>query len=301
MPNRIAVSSADFIRNIGHWQNEALRHPISITHHGRERLILAAPVEFDARAAGSEDERAAWQQLRTDIGSLLENIDEGFIAFNANSRVIGSNAIADAFAGVSAQDMPGLSVYEVLPQPLASVTADRLQRVLRSRKAEQFSGATFDGRYVDARVFPTTNGVALLYRNTTDQQAMQRAVGEGKAGKMAIGQHANTASLTIDNRCRIEALDERLCAMLGFSPDEVTGHRFADLVTASQRKLATEMIEAVMRDGQAREATITLIGRKGQEESARFAFAPILEDFTVRGIYALVVAHSFAAARENAA
>ena len=241
------------------------------------------------------------QDIRADIGSLLENLDEGFIAFNNAIRVVGSNAVADAFAGIAAASMPGLSVFDVLPQPLASVVADRLQRVLRSRKSEHFKGVTFDGRAVEARIFPTSKGAALTFRNTTDVQMMQREIEEAKAGKLAIGQHAHVTAMTIDNRCRIETLDENLCAVLGFSPAEVAGHRFADLVTAAQRKTATDTIEAVMRDGQARECVITLVGRKGQEESARFSFAPILEDFTVRGVYALVVSRSLAAPRETAA
>ncbi|MGE0531368.1 MAG: hypothetical protein AB7G40_03200 [Hyphomonadaceae bacterium] len=62
MPSRISVSSADFIRNIGYWQNEALRQPISITHHGRERLVLAAPDALQT-TTGSDDGGKAFAKL----------------------------------------------------------------------------------------------------------------------------------------------------------------------------------------------------------------------------------------------
>ena len=87
MQNRVSVSSADFIRNIGHWQNEALRRPISITHHGRERLVLAAPDEFNAGATAETVVKASLAQLRADADAVLENLEDAFIAFDATLRV----------------------------------------------------------------------------------------------------------------------------------------------------------------------------------------------------------------------
>ncbi|MEQ1492333.1 MAG: hypothetical protein ABL932_17455, partial [Terricaulis sp.] len=79
MPNRVSVSSAEFIRNIGYWQNEALRQPISITHHGRERLILAAPDAFEA-SANTDDGEKGLTQLRADVSAVKENLGDGYLS-----------------------------------------------------------------------------------------------------------------------------------------------------------------------------------------------------------------------------
>ena len=41
------VSSMDYQRNLGQYQDEALKHPITITKNGRRRLVLMAVEEYD--------------------------------------------------------------------------------------------------------------------------------------------------------------------------------------------------------------------------------------------------------------
>lgn len=82
MPNRISVSSADFIRSIGYWQNEALRQPISITHHGRERLVLAAPDAFQITGASDEVAKSL-AKLRADVAVVQENLGDGYLSIDA--------------------------------------------------------------------------------------------------------------------------------------------------------------------------------------------------------------------------
>src|SRR5262245_39533105 len=101
MANRLSVSSAEFIRNIGYWQNEALRQPISITHHGRERLVLAAPDTFSATAPSDDDASRGLAKLRADVAAVQENLEDGYLSVDANLCVRHSNAVAEAIAGLS--------------------------------------------------------------------------------------------------------------------------------------------------------------------------------------------------------
>ncbi len=50
------VTARDFQRELGRWQDEAMRHPIRITRHGRARLVLLAVEEYERLA--SQDRRA---------------------------------------------------------------------------------------------------------------------------------------------------------------------------------------------------------------------------------------------------
>ncbi len=40
------VTSAEFQRHFGRYQDEALTHPISITRNGRERVVMISTVEY---------------------------------------------------------------------------------------------------------------------------------------------------------------------------------------------------------------------------------------------------------------
>ncbi len=48
MPDKdTLVSSMDYQRNLGRYQDEALKHPVTITKNGRRRLVLMAVEEYD--------------------------------------------------------------------------------------------------------------------------------------------------------------------------------------------------------------------------------------------------------------
>jgi prevent-host-death family protein len=48
----LTVSAAEFQRNFGRYQDEALKQPLSISRNGRERLVVLAVEEY-ASAAGT--------------------------------------------------------------------------------------------------------------------------------------------------------------------------------------------------------------------------------------------------------
>jgi prevent-host-death family protein len=43
----VTVTSADFQRNIGRYQDEALRKPVAITKNGRTRTVLISAEEYE--------------------------------------------------------------------------------------------------------------------------------------------------------------------------------------------------------------------------------------------------------------
>jgi PAS domain S-box-containing protein len=289
LSDRLAVTCADFIRNIGHWQAEALRRPISITHHGRERLVLAAPDLFQAAQNGKCDPalRSDIDAQRSDYLAMLAHIDEGFLAFDTNMQIVACNAIAETFLGRAAEQLAGSTALDALPQPLASIVADRLQRVLRSRKLETAEASTFDGRRLSLRIFPAVAGAALLFTNVTEQHVLRRHLEEGEALAAAVRHHTRAAAIKLDTRARIEAIDDTFCTAFGFARNDVIGHRFVDLVATQQRRDAGELIELVMREHAPHERALTLLGKRGEELPGILSVAPILTDFAAHGVLAL--------------
>jgi PAS domain S-box-containing protein len=287
MADRIAVPSADFIRNIGYWQGEALRNPISITHHGRDRLVLATPEAFHADDASGPAASRALTDARGDQAALLENFGDGYLAFDARLRITASNAIVGAFTGRAIEDLHGAALLDVMPQPLASILQERSGRVLRARKPEGFEASTFDGRRIEARVFPLAEGGGVLFRNTTEVFMLRRRLEVAQAIDAALHLHSRAASIRLDVRARIEAVDEVFCRWSGFRADDVVGHRFLDLISPPQRRGTGELIERVMRDGVTRETPLTLVAKRGAEMPGTLTLAPILADCIAHGAQAI--------------
>lgn len=300
MPNRTSVSSADFIRNIGYWQNEALRQPISITHHGRERLVLAAPDAFHT-ATGSDDAAKALGKLRADVAAVQENLGDGYLSFDAQLCIRHSNSVAEAFVGMSRDDLEGASIVGALPQPFASILCDRVQRVIRTRQTERFEVGAPDGRHLAVTVFPVTVGAAALMRNVTENHVLRRRLEDGEAMQQAVSVHARAASIKLDARARVETVDDTFTAWTGFAGADLAGHRILDLVAAAQRRDCAEMIERVLREPQPRSMGLTLLGKRGDEIEGVLALAPILTDFIAHGAFALFVPSAASLGAQQAA
>lgn len=291
MPSRMSVSSADFIRNIGHWQNEALRAPVVITHHGRDRLVLVAPDQLRPPAAELDGAHAKdMATLRTDLFAISENMDEGFLAFDHALTVQGSNRIAQTFVGQTQSELLGQSVLDIMPQPLASSLSDRLRRVLRSRSPERLEAGAFDGRYLSITLFPISGGVAAVFTNTTEQHSVRRRVDEADAVRNALHHHPRTVLITIDPRGRITEISAQIKALSEFEPGDLAGHRFVDLIAASQRRAVSDLVERVLRDAKPDNVAVTLLTKRGGEIRGSISAAPILSDFAVNGVTAVFIA-----------
>lgn len=290
MTNRTVVSSAEFIRNIGYWQTEALRQPLSITHHGRERLVLATPDAFGTENGGGDAEMAI-AAVHADHAALLESLDEGFLAVDAQLQVVKSNITAETFIGRARMQLRGMTIFEAMPLPLGSILADRLQRTMRSRKREDLEAASFDGRHLRMRVFPSANGASVLFHNTTEQYVLRQQLERSEALDAAVRHHSKAASLRLDGRARVEAVDDLFCTWSGFVGSDVVGHRFIDLISPSQRREAGDVIERVLRDAATRQIALTLLGKRGEEMPGVLALAPILTDCVAHGAQALWIPH----------
>lgn len=282
------VSSAEFIRNIGYWQNEALRHPVSITHHGRERLVLAAPEAFQVTTPSPESSRSL-ATLRADMAAILENLADGYLVFDAQLCVRGSNAAIETFLGVSKDDLRGAPVLHALPKPLASVLADRVQRAMRVRRCERFEIGLPEGRFLSVSVFPTTIGAAALLQNITEQHALRRRLDDCEATQQAVHKHPCMTVIKLDVRGRIEKADETLKSWSGHSAADVIGRRIIDLVAEDQRLEVADLIERVLHERETRQIALRLLGEGGAEIAGVLVLSPIMTDVAAQGAIACIV------------
>ena len=69
MPN-VTISSGDFLKSYGRMVETALREPVSITTHGRERLVLISAEEYRRLKARDRIALYAWELSDADLKAL---------------------------------------------------------------------------------------------------------------------------------------------------------------------------------------------------------------------------------------
>ena len=66
----ITVSSGDFLKAYGRYSETALHEPVSITSHGRERLVLLSAKEFRRLKALDRKAIFPWELDAADLAAL---------------------------------------------------------------------------------------------------------------------------------------------------------------------------------------------------------------------------------------
>ncbi|APO71953.1 type II toxin-antitoxin system prevent-host-death family antitoxin [Rhizobium mongolense] len=72
------VSTAEFMRHFGRYHDEAKRHPITLTKHGRASVVVV-PIDLYERMTGNEDPRRAYGpgEMPRDLADMfMEQLDK---------------------------------------------------------------------------------------------------------------------------------------------------------------------------------------------------------------------------------
>jgi PAS domain S-box-containing protein len=231
---------------------------------------------------------------------VLENLEDGFLAFDTSIRVKRSNATAEAFIGRSRDGLQGATAAEFMPQPLGVVLHERLQRVMRTRKPETFDAAV-DDRHISLRVFPLADGIGVLFSNTTEQHDQRLRLGEANALRAATNGHPLAAAIKLDASGRVKEIHDAFCAWSGYQREDVIGHRFIELLPPSYRREVGEMLESASRSPAPQQVDLTLLSKQGHEVSGVLTLAPIQTEFITHGVMAVWVSSSAVVGANRAA
>jgi len=67
---KVTVSSGEFLKAYGRISETALREPVSITSHGRERLVLLSAEEYRRLKQNDRTPLYPWELSDDDLGAL---------------------------------------------------------------------------------------------------------------------------------------------------------------------------------------------------------------------------------------
>ena len=144
MPNKERASAADLVRNFGFWQEKALQHPVYITHHKRERLVLSSIEHFHANTSAAStitnntesvlDAPEAYTQLMAEHWALLDNMPDGYVVLSDNLAILAANRYAETLFGAGRNQLVGQRFADLIPANAGTIAKEYVARALRTRE-----------------------------------------------------------------------------------------------------------------------------------------------------------------------
>lgn len=286
MTNRTKISSVEFLRNIGHWQNEALEKPVAISHHGRERLVLLSSKAYE-RLLSDSGRGQSGSDLDEQHGWLLDHIREGYVLLDASLHVLRANRSArELFASGAANLAHGARIHDV-SGPGGAALREYLANILATGEADvlQPGSELFCGRDLKLFAAPCSPGLALTVVSLTGELHSKRRMNEDDALRVALGKLGYVSELALNQVGRIEAADSGFAAATGFAIGDLVGRRLGDIMSNGDRRSVNDTIEKMHANSMCVLLTTHILCRNGESALIHLSLAPVKND----GVKALVV------------
>ncbi len=163
------------------WMN--LDYSPVLDEDGRPVGVIAIVIETTARIEAERRQREAEALLRVErdrARDVLENMGEGVVLLDRDFRVVDINAEALRLERRSRDEIVGHSHWDAWPGTETSVLGRTIARVMAERVPASLEHHYLwpDGgdAWLDLRVYPTADGLALFYRDVTGRRRADEAL-----------------------------------------------------------------------------------------------------------------------------
>jgi PAS domain S-box-containing protein len=199
------------------------------------------------RKRAEEDRRAAEHRTRT----VLESINEGFVAVDSTWHFTYMNARAERMYGMRREDVLGRSLWDVFPEASGTVFEREYRRAMADRVMARVD-APFDrlGAWFEVNVYPVGDGGLSFYM--VDVTERKRAEREARAKderlNLFVENVKDYAVIIFDPSGRIIEWQGGAERITGYAPVEAVGHRLGLLFTPEDRAVGqpdAEMAHAI--------------------------------------------------------
>ena len=119
-------------------------------------------------------QHADLKAVQEQLSQLLERITDGFIGLDKDLRVIYWNKAAEAISGLSAQQMTGQILWEVLPEPTLAIAKGHYEKVAEENGPVHFE--YFSKRidsWIEVTSYPSESGLSVFFRDITERKHLQ--------------------------------------------------------------------------------------------------------------------------------
>ncbi len=191
--------------------------------------VLIVVSETTQKVVGERRERALRgeaQAVSTNLSHVLTSISDEFMMFDADWCFTYVNDRAVTALHKSRKELLGQSIWAVFPEAIATPFCESLHRALETQTATTFElFCTSEGRWLENRVYPFSNGVSLLRVDITAQKNLEQAL---QTSQDELDSILNTAPASIA-RCRFFADRTYILDYRSVGCEGLTGYTLAEL------------------------------------------------------------------------
>jgi PAS domain S-box-containing protein len=193
-------------------------------------------------------------QTLDDLGPVIaycEHTGEAFFAVDRDWRVVAANSHALRFAGMRAEDSLGRSYWDLIPSRAGTVDGAHLRDAMEAPGPViiDVPSRLHAGRHLRAVLIPLRDGLAISFRDITEQQAAERERERQRLDResrlrLAL-EAAELGTWDFDPGTRDLTWDERCRSLFGVPPHApVTYETFVEILHPSDR---AEVLAAAAR------------------------------------------------------
>jgi PAS domain S-box-containing protein len=126
-------------------------------------------------------ERREISRLHRTLKDTLENMSDGFVAFDRDWRFLYLNPAAADIMGATSGALLGRVVWEAFPDAVRTPVYEQLRRCMEHNVPATFHDRSeLSGRWYEHRCHPTPYGLALYFDDVTEQHASDAALRESE-------------------------------------------------------------------------------------------------------------------------
>jgi PAS domain S-box-containing protein len=218
--------------------------------------------------------------------ALLDEIEESFIALDWDYRYVHLNDAALRLVGKPLEQILGQRPQELLPHYADSDQARAIRDAMELGRASVVEFEGLDG-WLEARVYPTSSGVSVFGRDITvrkrgelERDVLHASLRDSEQRQAFLLRHAPAAIYEMDyRRGRFVTVNEQMCAVTGYSREELLAMDPLDLLAGEDRAVFAERIRRLLAgEPDESEAQYRVVTKQGEERHAIVNSSPVIED-----------------------
>ena len=192
--------------------------------------------------------RTEAEAARSQVQNILESISDAFVAFDRDWRYTYVNQAATRLLGRSPDELIGKNVWqEVFPSEVGGLAYTTLHQAVANQVPvswEEWGQAI--QRWLEVHAYPSTDGVALYFRDITDRKRTEAALYQSEERlRVAL----KNSPLTVFNQDRDLRYTWIYNPTFNFQISDVIGKQDIDLLPSNDAIFVTELKRQVLQTG----------------------------------------------------
>ena len=188
--------------------------------------------------------------------AVFEQSPDGILIIDAEGKILDFNKAAHTDLGYTRKEFAKFSVSDIDPVESPEEIRAHIQKTIKEKKAEfEVTHRTKSGQLrnvlviTQAIILSGSTVLHAIWRDITDQKAVEKALLESEAKYRDLFENASDAVFVLDSGLRYVDVNRRGLALLGYTREELLGRQPFDFVPEQQRPHSLAEFEKLRSTG----------------------------------------------------